>query len=48
MFLGSEIGAHVVDRGRYLVVYRVDPDGRWRRAAEMFSPDLHPTRHPPG
>jgi hypothetical protein len=28
-----------VDRGRYLVVHRVEADGRWRRAAEMFSPD---------
>lgn len=33
-------GAPVVDRGRYLIVHRVGSDGRWRRAAEMFSPDL--------
>jgi uncharacterized protein (TIGR02246 family) len=34
-----ESGGSVVDRGRYLIVHRVEPDGRWRRAAEMFSPD---------
>jgi ketosteroid isomerase-like protein len=28
-----------VNRGRYLVVHRLGGDGRWRRAAEMFSPD---------
>ena len=28
-----------VNRGRYLVLHRLGPDGRWRRAAEMFSPD---------
>jgi uncharacterized protein (TIGR02246 family) len=37
-----ESGARVVDRGRYLVVHRVEADGRWRRAAEMFSPDTAP------
>lgn len=42
LFLAPESGAHVVDRGRYLVVHRVEPDGHWRRAAEMFSPDLRP------
>ena len=26
------------DRGRYLLVYRLD-DGRWTRAAEMFAPE---------
>jgi len=34
-----ELGASIVDRGRYLVVHRREADGRWRRAAEMFSPD---------
>ena len=34
-----ERGATVVDRGRYLMVHRVDSDGQWRRSAEMFSPD---------
>jgi uncharacterized protein (TIGR02246 family) len=37
--LASEVGATVVDRGKYLTVLRVDADGRWRRTAEMFSPD---------
>jgi ketosteroid isomerase-like protein len=31
-------GEGVVDRGRYLLVYRHDPDGTWRRAAETFNP----------
>lgn len=43
-----EAGAPIVDRGRYLIVHRVDADGRWRRAAEMFSPDRPPTPAPPG
>jgi len=41
-----EGGERVVDRGRYLVLHRVDRDGRWRRCAEMFSPDRPPTREP--
>jgi uncharacterized protein (TIGR02246 family) len=36
--VASESGA-VVDRGRYLTVHRMQPDGSWRRAAEMFGPD---------
>lgn len=32
-------GADAVNRGRYLIVHRIESDGRWRRAAEMFSPD---------
>ena len=39
LHVAPESGARVVDRGRYLVVHRVEADGRWRRAAEMFSPD---------
>ncbi len=46
LFLAPESGAPVIDRGRYLVVHRVEPDGRWRRAAEMFSPDLHAVPEP--
>lgn len=38
--LAPESGDPVVDRGRYLIVHRVEPDGHWRRAAEMFSPDV--------
>jgi uncharacterized protein (TIGR02246 family) len=44
LHLAPESGATVVDRGRYLIVHRVDPDGTWRRCAEMFSPDPSPTR----
>lgn len=33
-----EPGLELVDRGRYLLLYRLD-DGRWVRAAEMFAPD---------
>jgi uncharacterized protein (TIGR02246 family) len=46
LFLAPESGIPVIDRGRYLVVHRVEADGRWRRAAEMFSPDLHPLPQP--
>ncbi len=34
-----EAGGTVVDRGRYLVVLEQQPDGTWRRAVEMFSPE---------
>lgn len=44
--VAPESGAIVVDRGRYLIVHRVEPDGRWRRAAEMFSPDRLPSPEP--
>jgi len=30
----------VVDRGRYLLVYRREADGVWRRAVETFNPDV--------
>jgi ketosteroid isomerase-like protein len=36
-------GEQVVDRGRYLLVYRLEPDGQWRRAVETFNPDVGPT-----
>jgi ketosteroid isomerase-like protein len=39
LHLASEVDGTVVDRGRYLTVLRMDPDGRWRRTAEMLSPD---------
>lgn len=39
LHVASESGAPVVDRGRYLIVHLPALDGRWRRAAEMFSPD---------
>lgn len=41
-----ESGGPVIDRGRYLVVHRADGDGRWRRCAEMFSPDHLPIPEP--
>lgn len=47
LHVAPESGATVVDRGRYLIVHRVEADGRWRRAAEMFSPDQPPS-HAPG
>jgi hypothetical protein len=37
----------VVDRGRYLLVYRREADGAWRRAAETFNPGDVPTRPEP-
>ena len=46
LHVAPESGAHVVDRGRYLIVHRVGPDGSWRRAAEMFSPDRAPAPEP--
>ena len=39
LHLTAETGGPIVDRGRYLVVHRVDADGHWRRAAEMFNPN---------
>ncbi|MEO5704941.1 MAG: DUF4440 domain-containing protein [Candidatus Limnocylindrales bacterium] len=46
LHLVPEAGGTVTDSGRYLVVLRADGDGRWRRCAEMFSPDRPPTRAP--
>jgi uncharacterized protein (TIGR02246 family) len=42
LFIAPEGGGPIVDRGRYLIVHQVEPDGHWRRAAEMFSPDQRP------
>lgn len=39
MHLALEAGGNAIDRGRYLIVHRIEPDGSWRRAAEMFSPE---------
>ena len=36
-------GGTIVDRGKYVLVHRRQPDGTWRRAVEMFSPDGQPT-----
>lgn len=43
LHVASESGGPIVDRGRYLIVHRIEPDGSWRRAAEMFSPDQVPS-----
>ena len=45
--VAPEAGTPVVDRGRYLIVHRVQPDGHWRRAAEMFSSDTEGGATPP-
>ena len=42
--LTSPSGEAVVDRGRYLLVYRREVDGAWRRAAETFNPGDVPAR----
>ncbi len=47
LHVAREAGAQEVNRGRYLVVHRAEPDGRWCRAAEIFSPD-HALGAPPG
>ena len=33
---------HVLDRGKYLVLHRRQADGTWRRAVDVFNPDLRP------
>jgi ketosteroid isomerase-like protein len=43
-------GAVIVDRGRYVMLHRLDADGTWRRAVEMLSPDtpsVRPLLDPP-
>jgi ketosteroid isomerase-like protein len=35
-------GALVLDRGKYLVLHRLEADGTWRRAVDVFNPDLRP------
>jgi uncharacterized protein (TIGR02246 family) len=44
--LTPQAGAAVVDRGKYLLVHRLEPDGTWRRALEMFHPDQPPSLAP--
>ena len=39
LHLNQGSGPRAINRGRYLVVMRAEPDGQWRRTAEMFSPD---------
>jgi ketosteroid isomerase-like protein len=33
-------GAEIPDEGKYLLVYRRQPDGQWRAVADMFNSDL--------
>ena len=40
LLLAVSRGERLVDRGRYLLVYRLEADGHWRRAVETFSPDI--------
>jgi len=42
LHLEAEGDGEPVDRGTYLVVHERQPDGRWRRAAEMFHADAAP------
>jgi uncharacterized protein (TIGR02246 family) len=39
-------GKAIIDRGRYLLVHRLESDGTWRRAVEMFHPDEPPSAAP--
>jgi ketosteroid isomerase-like protein len=39
LHVATETGGSLVDRGRYLIMHRIEADGWWRRAAEMFGPD---------
>jgi uncharacterized protein (TIGR02246 family) len=41
----SPEGMQLTNRGRYLVVWRRQTDGRWQRAVEMLSPDSPPLNH---
>jgi uncharacterized protein (TIGR02246 family) len=43
LLLAVSRGERLVDRGRYLLVYRLEPDGQWRRAVETFNPDIGST-----
>ena len=42
--LQPDDGAAVVDRGSYVLVHTRQTDGSWRRAVEMFSPDVQTRR----
>ena len=37
--LAVEAGGPTVDRGKYVVLHRRQPDGSWRRGVEVFNPD---------
>jgi uncharacterized protein (TIGR02246 family) len=41
-------GGTVAERGKYLVLHRRQPDGSWRRAVDVFNPDVpEPARRRP-
>jgi ketosteroid isomerase-like protein len=42
--LQSPEGGTVVDRGKYALVHEQQPDGRWLRAVETFSPEAPPVQ----
>ena len=37
--LAGDGGGPIVDRGKYVVLHRRQPDGSWRRALDVFNPD---------
>jgi ketosteroid isomerase-like protein len=39
-------GAVVLDRGKYLVLHRRQADGSWRRAVDVFNPDVPAAARP--
>lgn len=46
LWLAPADGEAVVERGKYLVAHARQPDGSWRWAVEMFSPDGAPAGSP--
>ena len=46
MHLEPADGVAVEDRGKYVVLHEVQPDGSWRWAVEMFNPDEPPAPRP--
>src|SRR5215469_373447 len=40
MTIKTAAGAEIHDEGKYLVVYRRQPDGQWRAVADIFNSDL--------
>lgn len=41
------VAEQVADRGKYLALHRRQPDGSWRRAADVFNPDAPAPGRPP-
>jgi ketosteroid isomerase-like protein len=44
LLLTSAGGSPAFDRGKYLALHRRLPDGSWRRAVEVFNPDVPQAR----